>query len=51
MKKKIYWKDMRQSLLSSKGRFLSIFSLMMLGALALTGLKVTAPNMEKTAQA
>ncbi len=42
---------MRQSLLSSKGRFLSIFSLMMLGALALTGLKVTAPNMEKTAQA
>ncbi|HFI0291851.1 TPA: FtsX-like permease family protein [Streptococcus suis] len=51
MKKKIYWKDMRQSLLSSKGRFLSIFSLMMLGALALTGLKVTAPNMEQTAQA
>ncbi|NQI37257.1 FtsX-like permease family protein [Streptococcus suis] len=50
MKMKIYWKDMRQSLLSSKGRFLSIFSLMMLGALALTGLKVTAPNMEKTAQ-
>lgn len=42
---------MRQSLLSSKGRFLSIFSLMMLGTLALTGLKVTAPNMEKTAQA
>lgn len=42
---------MRQSLLSSRGRFLSIFSLMMLGALALTGLKVTAPNMEKTAQA
>lgn len=41
---------MRQSLLSSKGRFLSIFSLMMLGALALTGLKVTAPNMEKSAQ-
>lgn len=42
---------MRQSLLSSKGRFLSIFSLMMLGTLALTGLKVAAPNMEKTAQA
>ncbi|NQS63779.1 FtsX-like permease family protein [Streptococcus suis] len=51
MKKKIYWKDIRQSLLTSKGRFLSIFSLMMLGALALTGLKVTAPNMEQTAQA
>ncbi|WP_156008401.1 ABC transporter permease [Streptococcus ruminantium] len=50
MKKKIYWKDMGQSLISSKGRFLSIFSLMMLGVLALTGLKVTSPNMEKTAQ-
>ena len=51
MKKTIYWKDIRQSMLSSKGRFLSIFSLMMLGSLALTGLKVTAPNMERTAQA
>lgn len=50
MKKKIYWKDMRQALLASKGRFLSLFSLMLLGSLALTGLKVTAPNMEKTAQ-
>lgn len=51
MKKTIYWKDIRQSMLSSKGRFLSIFSLMMLGSLALIGLKVTAPNMERTAQA
>ena len=51
MKKTIYWKDIRQSMLSSKGRFLSILSLMMLGSLALTGLKVTAPNMERTAQA
>ncbi|HFI0594507.1 TPA: FtsX-like permease family protein [Streptococcus suis] len=50
MKKTIYWKDIRRSLLSSKGRFLSIFSLMMLGSLALTGLKVTAPNMDRTAQ-
>lgn len=50
MKKTIYWKDIRRSLLTSKGRFLSIFSLMMLGSLALTGLKVTAPNMESTAQ-
>lgn len=51
MQKKIYWKDLRQSLLSSKGRFFSICSMMMLGSLALTGLKVTAPNMERTAQA
>ncbi|HEL2057904.1 TPA: FtsX-like permease family protein [Streptococcus suis] len=51
MKQKIYWKDVGQALLSSKGRFLSIFSLMMLGAIALIGLKVTSPNMEKTAQA
>lgn len=51
MKRKIYWKDIGQALTTSKGRFLSIFSLMMLGALALTGLKVTAPNMERTAQA
>ncbi|HFI0255921.1 TPA: FtsX-like permease family protein [Streptococcus suis] len=50
MKQKIYWKDIGQALLSSKGRFLSICSLMMLGALALIGLKVTSPNMEKTAQ-
>lgn len=51
MKKKVYWKVIGQALTTSKGRFLSIFSLMMLGALALTGLKVTAPNMERTAQA
>ncbi|HGF1449978.1 TPA: FtsX-like permease family protein [Streptococcus suis] len=51
MKQKIYWKDVGQALLSSKGRFLSIFNLMMIGAIALIGLKVTSPNMEKTAQA
>ncbi len=50
MKKKVYWKDIGLSLTSSKGRFLSIFSLMLLGSLALTGLKVTSPNMERTAQ-
>ncbi|MDG3132127.1 FtsX-like permease family protein [Streptococcus suis] len=50
MKKKIYWKDIGQALTASKGRFLSIFSLMMLGSLTLTGLKVTAPNMERAAQ-
>ncbi len=50
MKQKIYWRDVGQALLSSKGRFLSIFNLMMIGAIAIIGLKVTSPNMEKTAQ-
>lgn len=50
MAKKVYWKDVRQAVSSSKGRFLSIFSLMAIGALALVGLKVTSPNMERTAQ-
>ncbi|MTB64823.1 FtsX-like permease family protein [Streptococcus sp. zg-86] len=50
MNKKIYWKTIRQSLLSSKGRFFSIFNLMMIGSMAFIGLKVAAPNMEKTAQ-
>ncbi|EHJ52292.1 FtsX-like permease family protein [Streptococcus macacae] len=50
MSKKIYWKDIRQSFSSSKGRFFSIFSLMAIGALALIGLKVTPPNMQNTAQ-
>ncbi|MEX2785222.1 FtsX-like permease family protein [Streptococcus sp. H49] len=49
MKKKVFWKDIRKSFSSSKGRFLSIMLLMMLGAFALTGLKVTTPDMEKTA--
>lgn len=50
MSKKIYRKDIFQSVTKSKGRFFSIFSLMMIGAIALVGLKVTAPNMEQTAQ-
>lgn len=50
MSKKIYWKDIRHSFSKSKGRFLSIFSLMMIGALTLVGLKITAPNMQRTAQ-
>ncbi|MGT2911152.1 FtsX-like permease family protein [Streptococcus cameli] len=50
MKKKIYWKDILNSFQTSKGRFFSIFSLMMIGAIALVGLKVTTPNMERTAQ-
>lgn len=50
MKKSIYWKDIRQSFTTSKGRLFSIFSLMGIGALALIGLKVTTPNMRRTAQ-
>ncbi|MGT2754690.1 ABC transporter permease [Streptococcus ovis] len=50
MKKRIYWKDIGRSIAKSKGRFFSIFSLMMIGSIALVGLKVTQPNMERTAQ-
>lgn len=50
MKNRIYWKDIGQSIAKSKGRFFSIFSLMMIGSIALVGLKVTQPNMERTAQ-
>lgn len=35
---------------ASKGRFASILTLMMLGSLALVGLKVASPNMERTAE-
>lgn len=51
IKRKTYWKDLIQSFTDSKGRFLSILILMMLGSLALVGLKVTSPNMEATANA
>lgn len=47
--KKTYRKDMFQSVIASKGRFASILTLMMLGSLALVGLKVASPNMERTA--
>lgn len=49
MKRKTYWKDLLQSFTGSKGRFLSILTLMMLGSLAVVGLKVASPNMEQTA--
>ncbi len=49
MKRKIYWKDILRSFTSSKGRFLSILILMMLGSLALVGLKVAPPNMRRAA--
>ena len=48
--KKTYRKDLLQSVIASKGRFASILTLMMLGSLALVGLKVTSPNMERTAE-
>ena len=51
MKRKTYWKDLLQSFIGSKGRFLSILTLMMLGSLAVVGLKVASPNMERTAWA
>jgi len=51
MKRKTYWKDLLQSFTGSKGRFLSILTLMMLGSLAMVGLKVASPNMERTAWA
>lgn len=51
MAKKIYWKDVGSAFFSSKGRFFSIFNLMMIGSMALIGLKVTSPNMQQTAQA
>ena len=49
MKRKIYWKDILRSFTSSKGRFLSIMTLMMLGSLTLVGIKVAPPNMRRTA--
>lgn len=49
MAKKTYWKDIRKSFGSSKERFLSIMLLMMLGAFAFVGLKVTGPDMQATA--
>ncbi|WP_086347761.1 ABC transporter permease [Candidatus Enterococcus clewellii] len=50
MKKKQLWKDIRRSIAGSYGRFLSIFSLMLLGAFAFVGLKVTGPDMRTTAE-
>ncbi|MGT2930325.1 FtsX-like permease family protein [Streptococcus dentasini] len=47
--KRTFWKDIRKSFTGSSGRFISIMTLMFLGAFALIGLKVTAPDMERTA--
>ncbi|WP_125604574.1 FtsX-like permease family protein [Lapidilactobacillus bayanensis] len=48
MSKKILWRDILQSIRKSKGRFLSIFGLMLLGSFALVGLKVAGPDMQIT---
>ena len=48
MNKKTLNKDIRNSLRQSKGRFLSIMLLMMLGAFALVGLKVSGPDINDT---
>ena len=47
-KNKMFWKDIFSSIRHSKGRFLSIFSLMLLGAFVLVGLVVTGPDMRQT---
>lgn len=48
MKKRKLNKDIRKSITSSFGRFISIMFLMLLGSLALVGLAVTGPDMRKT---
>lgn len=48
MKKKMLWKEAFRSISKSKGRFLSIMGLMLLGSFALVGLKVTGPDMRDT---
>ena len=51
MKKKTYWREITSSVTGSKGRFISIFSLMALASFALVGLQVTSPNMNKAGNA
>lgn len=48
LRKRMLWKDIFATLRKSKGRFLSIVSLMLLGSFALVGLFVTGPNMRVT---
>ncbi|WEV43035.1 ABC transporter permease [Lactobacillus sp. ESL0684] len=45
---KIIWQDIWQSIKHTKGQFLSIFGLMLIGAFALVGLMVTGPDMRDT---
>lgn len=46
--KKMLWRDIRATFKKSKGRFLSIVCLIMLGSFALVGLKVAGPDMRAT---
>lgn len=46
--KRMLWKDIRVTMAKSKGRFVSIVSLMTLGSFALVGLFVTGPDMQIT---
>ncbi|MBP2622904.1 FtsX-like permease family protein [Streptococcus oricebi] len=48
MKKSILNKDILLSFRQSKGRFISVMCLMMLGSFALVGLKVASPDIEDT---
>ncbi len=50
MRKKTLWKDIRQSITGSWGRFFSIFWLIAIGTFAFVGLKVTGPDMRYTAE-
>lgn len=49
-KKTALWKDIRRSIAYSKGRFISIMLLMMLGSFALVGLFVAGPDMRATGE-
>ncbi|MBF0780902.1 MULTISPECIES: FtsX-like permease family protein [unclassified Granulicatella] len=50
MKKITLYKDMKRAITSSIGRFLSIASLMGLGAFGLSGLQSTSPDIDATVQ-
>ena len=49
MSKRILWKDAWQAITHSFGRFVAIFLLMAVSALVLIGLKITGPDMRKSA--
>lgn len=51
MTKKTYWRMLAKSVSTSKGRFLSILSLMALGSFAFVGLRVTVPDMNRAGNA
>lgn len=46
---KSFWKDLRRSIWATKSRFISLILLMALGSFALVGLKVTSPDMARSA--